>query len=232
MLAVVMTSSMAAIFYSAATAVVRYLYVRSSTQVNIQEVLKKDSFIFKSIFVVECCNLFNIGTFYFQSGTSEFEGRSVAVLYQACLESKQEYSMPLYKLMPLNHLLMSILVIVNVSCNIFLYRFLKRQTATSTARTEMDRKKDRKRNLVPAKTGIINLAIYVISVTFFFITYSHKSATLDSATRAFILAAYSDFFHCIVAPVIIISGSSEARKKVFSLLSILPRKLMDTLKFN
>ena len=39
--------------YSAATAIIRYVYVRSSLQANRQEVLKRNAFIFKAIFIVE-----------------------------------------------------------------------------------------------------------------------------------------------------------------------------------
>ena len=67
------------IFYSCGKAVIRYLYVRSSFEVNIHEVLKRDSFIFKSLFIGECVNLFNLGSFYFQREDSEF-GRSPLVL--------------------------------------------------------------------------------------------------------------------------------------------------------
>ena len=106
MLAVIMISSVGVIFYSATTSVVRYLYVKSSTQLNIQKVLKKDSFIFKSIFIVECLNLINIGSAYFQSTDSEYGGRSPAVLYQACLDPAKEHTFELNKLYPLNHLLL------------------------------------------------------------------------------------------------------------------------------
>ena len=113
MLAVVNFIGVGPIFYSCGTAVVRYLYVRSSFEVNIQEVLKRDSFIFKSLFIGECVNLFNLGSFHFQPDDSDF-GRSPLVLYQACLNPGKDHTFEVYKLMPWNQLIMIVSTIVNV----------------------------------------------------------------------------------------------------------------------
>ena len=229
MVAVVNFIGVGPIFYSCGTAVVRYLYVRSSFEVNIQEVLKRDSFIIKSIFIGECVNLFNLGSFYFQPEDLEF-GRSPLVLYQACLNPGKDHTFKVYKLMPWNQMIMIVLTIVNVSCNLFLFRFLGSMTEQNIARSEVNRKKDRKRNLIPAHIGMIVLATYVTSLSFFIFTYSYKSDSFDSATRAFLNAALVDLFHCIISPVVVISGSMEARRNVWEMFSNLLGKATHFLK--
>ena len=212
MLAAINTVGVGPIFYSSGTAFVRYLYVRSSFEVNIQEVLKRDTFIVKSILMVECINIFNFCSFYFQLADARTE-RSPLVLYQACMSPGRDHTFEVYKLKPWNQLIMIFFFVVNVLCNLFLYRFLGKMTA-NIARSEFDRKKDRKRNLVPAHIGMIVFATYVVTLSFFTFTYSYKSDSFDSATRAFLNAAFVDLFHFIISPVVIIAGSMDARRRV------------------
>ena len=83
----------------------------------------------------------------------------------------------------------------------------------------MDKKKDRKRNLVPAHVGMTVLAIYVISMSFYMFTHSYKTEHFDNGTRAFRNAALADTIQCIISPVVIISGSMTAQSKVKEIFS-------------
>ena len=72
-----------AIIYDCGTSLVRYLYIRSSLATSIQEVLKRDSFIIKSIVIGEFICVFNFASFFTHFQPSE-EGSDL-VLYHACL---------------------------------------------------------------------------------------------------------------------------------------------------
>ena len=73
-------------FYSTAASLIRYMYVRSSLQIDVQEVIKKNQFIYKSIFLVESLNMFNyVSVFYHQYGKTGGD-KSPILLYQSCLD--------------------------------------------------------------------------------------------------------------------------------------------------
>ena len=206
MLTVICTLGVGTIIYGSGTSFVRYLYVRTSLMSNIQETLKRDSFIIKSLIIGESLSIFTLGSFYFQ--------RQPMVLYEACLNPEGNFILPLYKVLPLNQLIIFLCSFTNISCNIFLSFYLTEKSKNNTAVTEVDKKKDRKKNLVPAKTGLLVFGIYILSTVVFSTTYGYKSEKLDSATRAFINAAYCDFLHCISSPLIILLGSTDAKKKI------------------
>ena len=63
------------------------------------------------------------------------------------------------------------------------------------------------------------LATYIITLTFFLLTFSYKSDSFDGATRAFLNAVFVDLVHCIISPVVIICGSMDARRKVKEVIS-------------
>ena len=203
---------------SSGTALIRYLYVRSSFEDNIQRVLKRDHFVIKSVLMGESVNFLTFGSFFLQMGSSEF-GRSPLVLYQACLDPGKDHTFPVYKLMPWNQLLLVLLTANNVACNLFLFRYLDSWTKNNIATSEVDKKKGRKRNLVPAHIGMVLIGMYILSMSFFMFAYSFKSDSLDNGTRAFLIAALGDFSHCLLSPVVIIFGSMEASRKVKEIFS-------------
>ena len=224
-MAVINTFCVGSVIYSSGTSLIRYLYVRSSMVTKVQDILKRDSFVVKSIVIGECMSLFNWGSFYYQQvGYSGFQ-KSPMVLYQACLNPWSEFNFPLQKVMPLNHFIIFLCNAVNVSCNIFLYRFLANETKNNSAISEVDRKKDRKRNLVPASIGMIVFVFHGFGVMLYMITYTYNSKNFDSATRAFLNAAYSDCIQCVISPGIIIFGSTEARRKFKEVLYSLTARL-------
>ena len=149
------------------------------------------------------------------------------VLYRACLDKWAEFKIPLHKVLPLNQLVIFGCVLVGVSCNIFLYQFLAKQTENNSALTENDKKKKRKRNLVPANTGLAMMVTYGLSMFVFALTYGYESDKFDSASRAFINAAYSDFHHCVCSPGIILWGSFDSRKILTDFLAKWKAKARD-----
>ena len=215
------TICIGSVIYSSGTSLVRYLYVRSSLRTEVQDILKRDSFIISSIVVGECINLFNWGSFYYQQIENHALEKSPLVLYHACLNPWGEFKVPLHTVMPLNHLIIIILFVINISCNIFLYRYLSDKTENNSALNEVNRKKDRKRNLVPARLGSTLIFFYMLTVLLFTVTYSYHSDSFDRATRAFLNNVSTDLHLCICHPAIMVWGSKDARKKVKEILTMI-----------
>ena len=118
--------------YSAATAIIRYVYVRSSLQVDIQDVLKRNAFIFKAIFIVESIGLINLYSFYdLQKGKSGVE-RLPMLIYQTCLDPWSKHkpsSMPV-----VYAILLQTADLCIVCFNIYLYRYLSKRSKENTGR--------------------------------------------------------------------------------------------------
>ena len=85
MTAFVFSTSMASLLYNAATVSIRYQYVKTSLQPQVQEVYKRDQFIFSSILLVESVNAFNLFSFYRIQRGKKGVDRSDLLLYQTCL---------------------------------------------------------------------------------------------------------------------------------------------------
>ena len=125
--------------YSAATAIIRYVHVRSSLQVEVQAVLKRNAFIFKTIFIVEflgCLNLFSL--YKMQEGKSGVERLSFLV-YQTCLDSKSNYTHTLFNEAPFFQIG---LIQAACSCiiyfNYYLYKFLDKQSRKNTGKSKIN----------------------------------------------------------------------------------------------
>ena len=79
--------------------------------------------------------------------------------------------------------------------------------------------KEKKRNLMPAQVGFPSMFIYFITMVMYTSLYAYKSETFDSATRAFCIAVYADFFHCLFSPLVIILGSADAKRRIKDICS-------------
>ena len=77
-------TSLNAEIYSAATAIIRYTYIRSSLQSEIQAAIKRNAFIFKTIFIAEAIGILNL-IYLIQRGKSGTEKFST-ISYQTCLD--------------------------------------------------------------------------------------------------------------------------------------------------
>ena len=90
MTGMIATTAIASLFYNTAAACIRYLYVRTSLQVHVQETIRRNQFIYKAIFLVESLNLFNLASmFLYQRGKTGSE-KSTLLLYQTCLDPMNE----------------------------------------------------------------------------------------------------------------------------------------------
>ena len=179
---------------------------------NIQAVLKRDSFVIKSLIIGEAISLFNFLSFYFFY--DELTQPSPWPLYHACLDPWKKFQFPFSKVVPVNQLILHISTIVNIACNLWLFSYLKKMTDKNTALKPSDKKKEKKRNLMPAQVGFLSMIIYFITMVMYTSLYAYKSETFDSATRAFCIAVYADFFHCLFSPLVILLGSADARRRI------------------
>ena len=124
--------------------------------------------------------------------------------------------------------------------NIWLYRFLKSQANTNTAIKDIDVKKNRKRNIIPAKVGILNAIGLIVTYIFYIIIYSIPNGSFfnfDTGTRSvvnipeliwptlirsYILTVYHDLFPCIICPAVVIFNNPMIKLKAIQLLTWTP----------
>ena len=122
------------LFYSAAATIIRYIFIRTSLQPNIQEVLKRDAFVFKSMFIVESLGCYNLLTFFFiQKGKRGAEKSSI-LLYQSCLDPwNDSFSTPFFKVMSINLFFVFVAAMCIIFFNLKLYTHLDEKSKSSTA---------------------------------------------------------------------------------------------------
>ena len=120
---------LASLVYNASTCLIRFLYVRSSLQVNIQEVYRRNQFTLMFILICEGINVFNIVSALYYRPDVPF------VLYRACLDPWDDFAIPLMRVMPLNQLVLYICDLVIICSNLFLYRFLKQNTINNSGKS-------------------------------------------------------------------------------------------------
>ena len=135
-------STVQGLFYSAAATTIRYIFIRSSLQPNIQEVLKRDALVFKSIFIVESLGCYNLLTFFLIQMGKRGPEKSSILLYQSCLDPwKSSFSTPFFKVMSFNLLLVFIAAICIIGFNIKLYTHLDKKSKKNTALSATDQVK-------------------------------------------------------------------------------------------
>ena len=165
-------TSVNSVFYSAATALIRYIYIKTSLQTNIQAVIKRNAFMWKSVFIIESLGCYNLASFYLLHK----EKRSPVyypLLYQSCLDPwTTSYSLLLFKVMPINQFLIHAASWCIVGFNLILYKHLDNESRNNTALTAIDQIKIRRRNLVPAKVGIYSFIFMLISLPSHLVLYS------------------------------------------------------------
>lgn len=82
-------------------------------------------------------------------------------------------------------------------------------------------KKDRKRNLVPAKTGLLIIIFLCIYTFSFILAYAGDLAYSDAGTRNYFLSLTEDMLACVFAPGIIVFQAPTIRRKIKSIISTL-----------
>ena len=153
-----------ALFYSAATAIIRYTYIRSSLQSNIQAAIKRNAFVVKSILIVETLGVLNLINFYLtQRGKSGAE-KLATITYQTCLDPFQS-SVPvnMMTVMPFTQILLHMSSYCIIGFNLAIFKHLNKISSSDTTLSQMDQIKTRRRNLVSAKVGFYNLVIFLIN---------------------------------------------------------------------
>ena len=126
--------SVNSLFYSATSTIIRYIFVRTSLQPDIQEVLKRDAFVYKSIFTVESLGCYNLVTFFLIQWGKRGQEKSKVLLYQSCFDPwKSSFSTPFFKVMSLNQLLVFIAAFCIIGFNLVLFTHLDKQSKNNTA---------------------------------------------------------------------------------------------------
>lgn len=96
------------------------------------------------------------------------------MLYQACKRPYSFYDTPLVYTLPVDSVLLFIYFFTIIIGNFYLFLFLKSQTENNKALTRVDQKKERKRNFVSAKSGIICAFVLAVSTFVYSISYGLK----------------------------------------------------------
>ena len=96
------------------------------------------------------------------------------LLYQACMRPYSFYDTPLLYTLKLDSALSIIYYVILIIGNVYLFLFLQSQTENNTALNSVDKKKERKRNFVSAKSGIICGFVLAISTFVYTIFYGLK----------------------------------------------------------
>ena len=123
------------LLYSAATAIIRYIYVKNSLKANITEVMKKNAYKIKAVLAVESMGLFNLFSFYFNQYGKTGKDRVHFLGYQTCLDPlNSNFSVPFYQVLPVNQILLWSSTLCIVVFNLFLYKYLDKQTKESTGK--------------------------------------------------------------------------------------------------
>ena len=110
----------------------RFLYVRTSTQAHITTVLKRSSYVYRIMLVGLFYQLVNVNMLY-QDYNGPGEARSNILLYQACYNPWAHFSKSLFKMIGISEIMVLALGWLNISCNIFLYRFLESHRKNNVA---------------------------------------------------------------------------------------------------
>ena len=153
--------------------------------------MKKNSYKLKAILIVESMGLFNLCSIYFYQNGKKGKDRLPFLGYKACLDHlDSNFSIPFYKVLPVNQFLLWVTNFSIIAFNIFLYKYLDKQTKENTgnyfhsmhdpsiddlisqALSAVDQRKNRRRNFISAKVGIISLGITLFFYPVAAIAYS------------------------------------------------------------
>ena len=186
------------IIYHAATALIRYLYVKSSLQVNIQQVYKKDQFIVFSIVLTQTCQLIHVLNSLHFLANNGIDAYPFS-LFRGCVDPWSFSNNDLALILPIDFGMVTGYNIVIILAHFYLFKFLKTQTDRNVSLDEIDRKKHRARNFVTVKTGFFAVAAFIVSQVVINCIYNIKN--LDNASKAYGVAVHNDIYPCLVMPI-------------------------------
>ena len=87
----------------------------------------------------------------------------------------------------------------------------RKQEDKSSLKSELHRKKDRQRNLLPAKTGILLLVITFLVTLAYSASYGMN---LDVYTRSYYLGFVNDVVPCFITPIVVVFEAPVIRRKI------------------
>merc|ERR1712241_775040 len=113
--------------------------------------------------------------------------------------------------MPLNQLLMHATNCSNIYFNLSLFQYLDKHTIQNIALRPVDRKKNRKRNLISANVGILMLGFMLINVT---IQFNLHIMELNLGLRQLITSIIYDLALCIITPSVVFYNAPVVRRAI------------------
>ena len=156
------------IIYMTETTWLRAIYISQS----LNPFFKKSKFIWPLLLMPNlflAFHLFNSVNYFLNHGDHPF------LVYHACIDPYSFYDLPVYKLLIFDFALLIFYDLLIIFGNLYLYKYLSGQTERNTALKEVDKKKERKRNFVSAKTGVITTAGLILSTLYYsIIIYGFK----------------------------------------------------------
>ncbi|XP_023346042.1 uncharacterized protein LOC111715036 [Eurytemora carolleeae] len=106
--------------------------------------------------------------------------------------------------------------IISIYCYLRLFLFLKNNTEANSALRAQDRARDRQRNILPARIGIIHLILFFSPSTFLYILFYSNGTNQTLGVKQFSLAMSSDIIQCLISPAVFFYGSEEMRKIILA----------------
>ena len=110
----------------------RFLYVKTSNKREITSVIRRYSYVYRLILVGFLYQILN-GNILYQDYHGPGPDRSNILLYQACYNPWSHYSKSMLTKIGLAEILVLALGVLNISCNLFLYRFLESHRKNNVA---------------------------------------------------------------------------------------------------
>ena len=154
------------IIYTAGTALMRYLYVSQSVNPVTQKNINVHIFLVPLILLI--FHTFNSVRYFIIHGDHPF------LLYHACIDPYSFYDIPIFKLLIIDNAMIFFYQAITVLGNVYVWKYLRGQTENNIALKEVDKKKERKRNFVPAKNGIRTAMALIFSYFWHSIFYGFE----------------------------------------------------------
>ena len=106
-----------------------------------------------------------------------------------------------------------VLINTNMSLNFWMVGLLKFESFCFVlVLHNLDVKKERRRNLIPAKIGVYSIMFLVF---FGFLNgLAHSIPFLDNGSRALVSAIFNDAYYCVLAPALVLYGVPSLRRNL------------------
>ena len=154
------------IIYTAGTALMRYLCVSQIVNPGIQK--NNVAHILLIPHILLFFHSFNSVRYFINHGDHPF------LLYHACIDPYSFYDIPIFKLLIIDNVMIFFYQVITVLGNIYVWIYLRGHTENNMALKEVDKKKERKRNFVPAKNGIRTAMALIFSYFYHSIFYGFE----------------------------------------------------------